>query len=89
MDDRKLSARGRNLLLSLAAEESANATTTNKSGGETLERKVSLKGFRTGSSLGSFDSMQDLLRHTNSFKNASIFDQTVRNLANNDAGTCT
>ena len=87
MDDRKLSARGRNLLLSLAAEETANATTANKSEGDTLVRKVSLKGFRTGSSLGSFDSMQDLLRQTNSFPKASIFDQTVRNLVNNDVVT--
>ena len=82
MEDRKLSARGRNLLFGITGGDAGKSAPTNKPAYEPLERKSSLKGFHTTPSLGSFGSMQDLLRHTNSLKNMSIFDQTVRHLTN-------
>jgi len=77
MEDRKLSARGRNLLFGITGGDAGKSAPTNKPAYEPLERKSSLKGFHTTPSLGSFGSMQDLLRHTNSLKNMSIFDQTM------------
>lgn len=85
MNDRKLSAHGRNLLLGLQAEAVANANksahkpirTGPISGSDNIEQKSGgLKAFSSVVSIGSFGSMSDLMRQ-NSLKNLSLFDQTV------------